>query len=177
MHTDERPVFRIEHRAVDVKAVRIRTIQHDHPHVVVGTGLHHVMHRRQVRIIAQADVLDVEQHDVELFHILGGRAFIGPVNRNDRDPRPGVPAVGNVFACVGIAAKPVFRRENHFQIHSQRIQRIHDMRPTDTAGMVSQYPHPLTFDQRQVPVGALGPDDHAVAPRNPAGQQRKNNDQ
>ncbi len=67
--------FIVLHRALDFETANgIGAIENQHRDFTLGRGLHHVGHRRHVRVEACADALDVHDDGVEVLQRLGQRA-------------------------------------------------------------------------------------------------------
>ncbi len=122
MQADEREVPGIENVALDPQAAdRVRTIQHDQANAVHGTGLHGVQHRVDERVVARADVLDVEDQDVDPGqHFRGGNAGLA-IEAEDRQTGPRVLAVAHFFEVLGICENTVLRTEERHQFGALQV--------------------------------------------------------
>ncbi len=81
----ERGVLRLEHVALDqLAADRVRTIEHDEGYIFLSRRLHRQRHRRDVGVVTGADVLDVEQQDLDAGEHLGRGLQRVAVQRVDR---------------------------------------------------------------------------------------------
>ncbi len=81
----ERKLVCVGGRALDIVAVnRIRTIEHKDWQLRFARFFHHVTQCRDVGIKAHADVLNVINQGVEVFHLFGFRAARFAVKGKDR---------------------------------------------------------------------------------------------
>jgi hypothetical protein len=90
---------------------RIRTIEHDDRQSAPRRLLHHVDERREVRVVAGAHVLHVEDEHRHAVQHGGIRTARAPVEAPDRPSRDRVPPVRDVLALQR-ARDPVLRRED-----------------------------------------------------------------
>ena len=153
VHADERAMLRFEHRAVHIESVRIGTVQYDQLLAVRRAGFHQVVHRREIGVIAQADILDVEQQHVEPLHDRVGRTLGRAVYRHDVDSGFPVAVARDAFSRIGLPPEAVLGREDDPNVHAQRAQRIDQMRPAYGSGVIGHDSDPPSLEQRQVAAG------------------------
>ena len=108
MRRRERLEIGIHQRPLDDAAVdRIGPVQHEDRDALLRGLLHHVDERREVRVVADADVLDVEDHERNILEHGGRRPSGGTVQAPDRASGDDVAAVRHVG--VHVAGEPVLR--------------------------------------------------------------------
>ena len=104
-----------------LSADRIGSIEDDESKSRLGRGLHAEHHRRLVRVIARANVLDIEDDCVKTAKLLGSRAerVRGvAVERVDRHSGPRIALVPHRGHVLRITADPVLRREQGCQLRA-----------------------------------------------------------
>src|SRR4051812_13915696 len=85
MQADERLVIRIEHRAFCGDAIDwIRPVKHDHCNTTSFAGAHAKVHRPNESVISRADILQIDEQDVEPMEHLGSRLTMFTVQAVDR---------------------------------------------------------------------------------------------
>ena len=102
----------LEQQALDRPADRVRPVEHPDRLAVPRGRLEHVAQRRDERVDARAEVLQVDQQHVERLHHRRRRPAHLAVEAEDRDP------VGRILVVVGldhvvllVAAHAVLRAE------------------------------------------------------------------
>ena len=85
---DEALPTRTEQCALDRASCRIGAVEHPYRSAMLGRGLEHIEQRRNEGVDATADVLQVDQHDIEGAHRLAGRAPHLAVEAEHRTCRP-----------------------------------------------------------------------------------------
>jgi hypothetical protein len=116
---DERVVARRDPRSFDVNAAdRVRPVEHDERFLRRGARAHREHHRPHEGVIAAADVLDVEHHDVDGVEHRGRRRERRrgvAVERMHRQPRRGVFARVDADHVLRVAAHAVLGTEQRRQ--------------------------------------------------------------
>ena len=113
---DERFGPLIQHRAGDDRAGdRVRPIEDDERDVVLGSRLHRVAHRRDVRVEAGSDVLNVEHEHVQVLQRLGRRRASFAVEADDLQSGRCIGGIAD-DACVELACKAVLRAEQNLHV-------------------------------------------------------------
>ena len=133
--TDERFEAGAERLALDVDAVdRVGTIADDDRNAVPAARLQAVRHRVDVGVDAGADVLQVDDQDIEAAQHGIGRLARLAVQRVDRNPPRRVVAVRRLdHVVLDVRAEPVLRAEDGGQRHA--IGRRHAIEDMDEAAV------------------------------------------
>ena len=126
VHADKRSVTRPSDGAID-EVVRVGPIEDDERAAARGASLHQIVHRADVRVEPCADVLDVEDHHVDVAHLGHGRAERAAEERHDGDVALGVATVGHPCASILGTTKAVLRREDLAHIDPQREERVEEV--------------------------------------------------
>ena len=71
--TDSGLEFHIQHRAVNIEAVRVRAVKNDDLFPVSGAGLHQMMHCDIIGIVPKAYILNINHKDIKLIGFLLAR--------------------------------------------------------------------------------------------------------
>ena len=117
----------LERRTFDLEPVdRVRPIEHEDRDLPLRRLLHHVRHRRLVRVEARADVLDVDDHRVDALQHLVGRAARLAVERVDR--QAGLLVLLRRHLVVERAPDPVLGAEERHQRHALGLEQQVDGR-------------------------------------------------
>ena len=64
MHTHKRSKFLIQYRSIHIKAIWIRTIQHQKFNIILSTGFHNIMQCRNISIKSCPNILNVENNNI-----------------------------------------------------------------------------------------------------------------
>lgn len=106
-------IFHVEDRTVDGHAVGVGAVEHKHAAACAGGLVHQFEHRAVICVIAEAYVLYVDHHHVDILHGLGhSLGTSGAVERDDAHAGFGINAAGHVLAGIGRAAESMLGRED-----------------------------------------------------------------
>ncbi len=144
----------VQHGTLREAADRIRAVEDDHGDARAPRRLHRERHRRDVRVVARADVLDIEREHVDRSeHLRRGRPRLA-VQRVDRQPRPFVRRVVDRGALRFRAPDPVLgreeRREFRVRVAVQEVDGTRAVAPH--AAPVRDQPHAPPVDE----MGGIG---------------------
>ncbi len=122
----------LEQEPLDRPADRVRAIEHPHRLAVLRRGLEHVAQRRDEGVDARAEVLQVDEQNVERLHHRGRRPAHFAVQAEDRDPVGRVDVVGRLdHVVLLVAAHAVLRPECGGQaevlMRCERIDRVREI--------------------------------------------------
>ena len=84
MQADKGEKGGIHHRAVNIKPIRVGTVEHHQRDICFRTGFHHIGERRQVGVTTHANILQVEHHDVDIAQIGRIGLLLLAIKRNYR---------------------------------------------------------------------------------------------
>ena len=116
---DTRLELHVQNRAIDIESVRVRSVKNDDLFSVTGAGLHQMMHGNIIGIVPQAHILNVNNQDIELVClVLARNPRPSTIKGNDLHSGLLVHTAADMFSCIGIAPKSMFRRENSLDIHA-----------------------------------------------------------
>ena len=83
VQTNKRGVFGLQHGTVHIKAVGVRSVEDDDGNVVFGGGFHHIAHRGDIGVEPYADILQVEENQVDALQHFGRGLLVFAVERHD----------------------------------------------------------------------------------------------
>ncbi len=157
-------VLHIENGTVDVVTVGVGTVEDKHGLVEVGTGLHEAYHGDVVGIVAEANVLDIDDEEVESIHglIAGTRGF-ACVEGEDGDTRFGVNTVVHMVARSCRAAEAVFGGEDSGDVYAVFNEDIKRMLIAHHACVVGEEGYALVRKLGEIFLGLLCSDVYACA--------------
>ena len=111
MHANKRFVIRVEHRALCCDAINwVRAIEHDDCNATSFASAHAKIHRPDERVVTRANVLEIDEQNIEPFQHLRGRPSmlaIQTVNRNAKTRM--LVALPLHHVVLGLAKKSVLR--------------------------------------------------------------------
>ena len=117
---------RIEDVALHGTTDRIRAVENDHGDALLGRRLHGERHRRSVRPVARANVLEVHQKDLDSVEHLRRWTAHGAVQGMDRYSRLEVDGVLDRFSRGRRAADTVLRCEESHELHGRVLMEAVD---------------------------------------------------
>lgn len=138
----------VEDRAVDIVAVRIGTVENDAGDATFGTGLHDIMESRYIGIEAAANILKVEDDDINVGHLFLCRLLILAVEGYYREASLCVGAAFYGSTGFGVASETMFRGENLDNIESCREHCVDKMCGANKRTLVCNDSDILLFDKR-----------------------------
>src|SRR5437868_11754351 len=118
MHSDERAVVRIQWWTFNRYTVdRVWAVQHHNLNVCAFAGAHCQIHRPNKSVVARADILQVNQEEIEILQHLARRLAIFAVQTVNRYPKSRM-FVTSPFnhVVLGLAAIAVLRTEERPQM-------------------------------------------------------------
>jgi hypothetical protein len=151
-HADERRERGVEHVPLDdVAADRVGPVEHEKGDSVLSRGAHRRRHRRHVRVVARADVLHVEEENVDAFEHLLGRCERRAIDRVDRHARARVHVGRDRGPLPLVPADAVLGREERDQLDRRMLGEQIDVGPAFPIhpGVVGDEPHAATPHQVQ----------------------------
>ena len=116
VHPNKRVVFRLEDWAVNIEAIGIGAVEDDDGEMVFGSGLHHVGHCGNVGIKTYANILKVEEDDVDALQHLGRGLFVFPEERDDGEAGFLVFAIVDSGSSIGSAAESMLGCVDFFYV-------------------------------------------------------------
>ncbi len=149
VHADKTLEAFFQDRAIDIPAVGIGAVEHDHGLFLLRAGLHDIGHGADIGVKARADVLDVKEDDVDIRQLCGGRLFVAAVEGDKGNPRLGVLAVADVLAGVVVTPETVLRCENLADVDAKRLEGIDEVGPMHERGMVGDDGDAFALDEVQ----------------------------
>ena len=123
-----RLVFHIQNGAVNIHAVGVRAVKHNHLLAKLGATIHEALHGDIVGVETQTYVLNIAQQHVKLLHlgIIGGAA-LHAIQRVDGYTCLLVNRAAHLFACVGLTTKAMFGREDGYHVYlvfKQHVEQV-----------------------------------------------------
>ena len=148
---DEALPPRDQRRPFDRPPRRIGPVEHPHRLARRRCRLEHVEQGRDEGVDPAAEVLEVDQHDIERRHHRRGRSAHFAVQAEQRDPELGIDLIrGLDHIVLLVALDPVLRAERGGDVHAGRNQGIEAVRQvTRQAGGVRDQGNALALELGQ----------------------------
>ena len=102
------------------KVVRIGTIEHDKRLMMLGTSLHHIVHRTDIGIETSTHILNIEHDDIHIGQLLARRFLVFPIDRDNRHAGLGIAAVFDFRTGIACAPESMFRGKHLMHINPFR---------------------------------------------------------
>jgi hypothetical protein len=124
----------------------VRAVEQHELLAAAGGFLQGVTHAGRVGVKARADVRQIADQDIDVFHLLGGRAFRLAIKTVHRDFRARVHRIGDRRAVFHLSRQPMLRGEHRHQGHARGLhQQVHQGASVAVLGrVVDENPHPFS---------------------------------
>ena len=145
----------LHYGAIDIVAVGVGTVKHNKGYTAQSASLHDIVERGDIGVEAAADVLQVEEHDVDISHLVGGGLLVATIKRHDGNTRLVVGAVAHSLTSSSGATEAMLGTEDFGGLVFEGHEGIDQVAAFDQRCVVGDNGETLPLDERQIFVHAL----------------------